>query len=117
MAFSKAKLYDEEDQIIAGFFKAFSHPARIKIIRKLCKDGPCRVDELAKSHPVSGPTVSDHLEILRETQLVRYLEKYPYTFYSIDLENLKVAQKYFNSFFESLSIDIMEPVLILKDLD
>ena len=102
MAFSKAKLYDEEDQIIAGFFKAFAHPARIKIIRKLCKEGPCCVEELAKTHPISGPALSDHLEILRETELVKYRVKYPYIIYSVVGKNITLAEKYFKSFFDSL---------------
>ena len=43
--------------------------------------------------------------------------KFPYTYYANDLDNLIVAWKYLNSFFESLSIDTLELKPIQKVLD
>ena|SRR5687767_15997804 len=102
MAFSKANLYDKEVQIMADYMRGFGHPARIETVIKLGKDGPCCVKDLAKLHPITGPSYSDHLEILRELGLVTYEEKYPYIYYEAVEENVEKAKRYLKALLESL---------------
>ena len=102
MAFSKAELYEEEVRMMAEFARAFGHPARIETVIKLGKDGPCCVKDLAKLHPITGPSYSDHLEILRELGLVTYEVKYPYIYYEAVEENVEKAKKYLKALLESL---------------
>ena len=100
MAFSKAPLYTPTDQITAVFARALAHPARLEIIRKLSLDGPCNVKVLNMTHPISQESMSYHLELLRKAQLIFCQEKFPFTIYTLEKENLKLAQEKLNSFFQ-----------------
>ena len=99
-AFSKAPLYDEEDRITSEFAFALSHPARLRIIRQLATYGPSNVHSLQKKHPISQPSLSQHLEILRNAGLVNCKEKFPYTIYSLNGKNLTLAETYLKRFFD-----------------
>lgn len=103
-AFSKANRYEMEFQILNHFFRAISHPARQKIIKKLCKDQPCQVKELSKNHPISKATFSDHLKVLTKANMISGKEDYPHTYYSINKERLLEAKKIIDDFFESLDL-------------
>ena len=102
MAFSKSNRYPKDEQILSSFAKAFGHPARVSIIRKLSHDGPCSVEELLKNHPISQPALSTHLEILRKNQLVEFNEKFPRTYYNLVEKNLILAKRYLTTFFEDI---------------
>ncbi|HZV67978.1 MAG TPA: helix-turn-helix transcriptional regulator [Saprospiraceae bacterium] len=102
MAFSKSHLYPKDDQITSAFAKALSHSARLVIIRKLVKDGPCRVGKLLLNHPISKATLSKHLKILRDAKLVKWRERFPFTIYKVDRKNLALAEGYLKSFFRDL---------------
>ncbi len=93
MAFSRAHLYLERDQKTSYFAKAIDYPARMEILRKLNKDGPCNVKTLRKMHPISDATFSQHLEILREAQLVDCWEIHPHTFYKLNKKNFKKMKR------------------------
>ena len=97
MAFTKAHLYNELDLKASYFAKAISHPARIGIIRYLCKNGSCTVEELMELHPLSQPSVSQHLGILRRANLIVYKEVHPYTYYNVNKENVKLLKKHLKS--------------------
>lgn len=102
MAFSKSHLYAEEDRTTSGFFKALGHSARLRIIRKLKKEGPCTVTQLSKGHPISQPALSVHLRILRKSHLITCVEKFPYSIYMVDKKNLKRARQLCGEFFKGV---------------
>jgi len=93
MALSKQHLYPNEDQIISHYAKALSHPARLKILKQLQLEGPLCVQIIAQNHPISLEALSGHFKILREAQLVDFQEHFPYTFYAVNITNLKTAFK------------------------
>ncbi|MDQ3015464.1 MAG: metalloregulator ArsR/SmtB family transcription factor [Bacteroidota bacterium] len=102
MAFSKAHLYGQSELLTSGFAKAFSHPARLKILSKLIHEGPCTVQYLAKLHPISQPAISQHLENLRVLGLVTFREVFPYTFYSVNKRNLRKGELLIKAYLDSL---------------
>jgi DNA-binding transcriptional ArsR family regulator len=102
MAFSKTTLYPKEPQLISGFAKALGHSARITILRQLSHVEKHTVEELQKEHPISQPTMSDHLRILRAAHIVHYREKFPFTYYWLNRENLALAEQYFSQFFQEI---------------
>lgn len=102
MAFTKAHLFDPEDQLTCSFARALSHPARLDIIRFLAKSGPCSVESLTRRYPLSNPTVSDHLEKLRKAGLVQFKEKHPYIFYYLDRKNYKKCKAYQMNYFQKI---------------
>jgi DNA-binding transcriptional ArsR family regulator len=114
MAFSKAKLYEEDDQITALYFKAFSHPARIKILKQLRTQGPCAVEDLARDHPINDTTFSEHLQKLRVAGLITYKEQFPYVIYEIVLENVIKAECYINEFLGLIIIENLSKVEVIE---
>ena len=105
MAFSKANRYEVECQILNHFFRSISHPARQKIIKKLCRDEPCEVKKLAKNHPISRSTFSEHLKLLREAQMISAREEYPFTYYTLNKARLLAAKKIIKKYFDSLDLE------------
>ena len=104
MAFSKHHLYPQDAQIVSGFAKALGFPGRIEILLQLQAEGPISVQPLAKGHPISQETLSQHLKILREAQLVIAEERFPYTFYQVHESNLVKAKEAFAQFFNKLNL-------------
>lgn len=89
MAFNKSHLFDPADQMTSSFAKALSHPVRLDIIRILATHGTCSVHNLFRRYPLSKSTISQHLEMLRVTGLIKYKEEYPHVFYSLEPSNFK----------------------------
>jgi len=50
-------------------FKALSHPDRRKIL-SLLREGPQKAGDLAEKFEASWPTISRHLSVLKEAELV-----------------------------------------------
>lgn len=50
-------------------FKALAHPVRREILSHL-RNGPCLAGDLAKHFDASWPTVSRHISVLKEADLV-----------------------------------------------
>ncbi len=72
------------------FAKAISDETRQKIMKLVCCDS-LSVNEIVEKLHVSQPTVSHHLAILREADLVIVREEGKQTFYSLNQENLAVC--------------------------
>ena len=98
MAQSKQNLYSTDDQFTSNICRAFSHSARIKILKQLQTLGSLCVHVIAKDHPISNEALSNHLKILREAHLVEWEERFPYTFYCIHEKNMRQAVQHFQSF-------------------
>lgn len=69
------------------FAKALADATRQKIMRLCCCEW-CSVNELAEKLAVSQPTVSHHLAILREAELVTARPEGKQTFYMLNQERL-----------------------------
>jgi DNA-binding transcriptional ArsR family regulator len=52
-------------------FTALAEPTRRTIIELLARSGPLSATEIYEQFPVSPQAVSQHLKVLRETQLVK----------------------------------------------
>jgi DNA-binding transcriptional ArsR family regulator len=102
MAFNKKRLFEKADQMASYYADAISHPARLSMIRQLYYYGPCTVEQLNAVCPLAQPTVSQHLEVLREVELVQFREKCPYTYYRIHGKNLLAAESALLGFFREL---------------
>ncbi len=68
---SKALDFTEAEQKLAGYCKALSHPARIRILTTLAKVKSCVCGELVMDSPLAQATVSQHLKELREAKLIQ----------------------------------------------
>ncbi len=72
------------------FAKAISDETRQKIMNICCCDS-LSVSEIVEKLDVSQPTVSHHLAILREADLVTVREDGKQTFYSLNQENVAIC--------------------------
>ena len=100
MAFSKHHLYNQADQMIAGYAHAFGHAARIVILKQLVVMGPSTVQVIASYHPIHKESLSGHIKILRYYGLVEWRESFPFTIYSAHYENIKKACKCLSDYLE-----------------
>lgn len=72
------------------FAKAISDETRQKIMN-LCCCSSLSVSEIVEKLDVSQPTVSHHLAILREADLVTVREEGKQTFYTLNQENVAIC--------------------------
>ncbi|MBM3179073.1 MAG: winged helix-turn-helix transcriptional regulator [Chloroflexi bacterium] len=72
------------------FAKAISDETRQKIMNICCCES-LSVNEIVDKLSVSQPTVSHHLAILREADLVTVREEGKQTFYSLNQENVAIC--------------------------
>lgn len=59
------------DEELATLAKALGHPARIAIIRLLCRRSSCICGDIVDELPLAQSTVSQHLKVLKEAGLVQ----------------------------------------------
>jgi len=102
MAFSKAHLYDLHLRWLASVLRALCHPARLRILLQLAEEGEKSVEEIAKIHPLSLPTLSKHLTSLRVVRMLTHKDKWPYLLYNIDIRTIRKLRGRVNSFFDAL---------------
>ena len=93
MILSKAYLYSPEDQLLADYCRAFTHPTRNTTLRKLAQEGPMTVKHLASFHSLSLGGYSQHLEILRDTGLADYTPAPPFILYDLNPQKVEEVKK------------------------
>ena len=104
MAFAKHDQFNSIHQITSQICRVFNHPARIKIISHLVKNGRTPYHDLARVIPLAHPTISQHLKVLREIDLILVEEKVPKTYYEI---NHVTCQQYLQ-FLKTLVFELEE---------
>ena len=88
---AKTELFDESLQQAAVYFKALSHPARLAIINYLVEIGTCITGDITDELPLSRTTVSQHLQELKDCNLIQGTvngSKVNYCINSIGLEDI-----------------------------
>lgn len=61
----------EADEELANLARALAHPLRIQILRILSERDSCVCGEIVDELPVAQSTVSQHLKVLKEANLVQ----------------------------------------------
>ncbi|WP_438696340.1 ArsR/SmtB family transcription factor, partial [Turicimonas muris] len=78
------EVYEEQAKI----FKALGHPARLMMVEAMLEN-PKTVTELTNMVQLEMPTVSRHLAVLKEAQVVKAQKKANSIIYSIEMTCLK----------------------------
>ena len=68
---AKTELFSESLQKAAVYFKVLSHPARLAIINYLIDTGSCITGDITEELPLSRTTVSQHLQELKDCNLIQ----------------------------------------------
>jgi ArsR family transcriptional regulator len=71
MALNKKHVFPEEQQQIAQFAKALSHPARLAILKVLAEKANCICGKIVEVLPLSQATVSQHLKELLQVGIIQ----------------------------------------------
>lgn len=88
MAVNKKEEFSKNENKIADFAKALSHPARISILKTLAEKNTCICGAIVEVLPLSQSTVSQHLKELKNAGLIEGEIDGPSSCYFINWENL-----------------------------
>ena len=102
MAKSKIEEFNLEENKLAEFAKAISHPARIRILQVLNDLNICMTGEIVDLLPLSQSTVSQHLAELKRVGLIKGEIEGPKTCYCIDKNNFELAKNSLSKFFNKV---------------
>lgn len=94
------KDFTDKQKQIARIAKALSHPARVYILERLNSfNSCCTSGEMIGDIPIARSTLSQHLKELKFAGLIQGEIEPPKIKYCLNKENWKLAQQYFNDFF------------------
>ncbi|MDO8916207.1 MAG: metalloregulator ArsR/SmtB family transcription factor [Coriobacteriia bacterium] len=82
-----------DDQGFARVAHALAHPARVAIVRRLSACDECVAAEIFDEIDLAQSTVSEHLRVLREAEVVRSSAQGNRTYYCIDRVTLARYQR------------------------
>jgi ArsR family transcriptional regulator, arsenate/arsenite/antimonite-responsive transcriptional repressor len=102
MAINKKEAFSKQEQELAAFTKAISHPARIAILKILAQRNECICGEIVEVLPLSQSTTSQHLKALKDAGLISGTVDGPKSCYCI---NWKAFDK-FNTDFNNLFLKL-----------
>lgn len=100
---TKPTIYTEDQQQIARFAKALSHPARVYILDYIANHTKtcCFSGDLFENLNIARSTLSEHLKELKKAELIQGEFNPPYIKYCINYENWAAAKVLFGKLFEN----------------
>jgi len=104
MAIHKKEEFSAQDQALAAFAKAISHPARIAILGVLAQRNQCICGDIVEVMPLSQSTVSQHLKELKNAGLVNGEVEGPRTCYCINWEAFEKFNADLNAMFQQFRL-------------
>jgi ArsR family transcriptional regulator, arsenate/arsenite/antimonite-responsive transcriptional repressor len=82
----------ERDAIVA-VLRALGEPMRLEIYRLIAaQDGPLCVCDIAERFPLQQPTISYHLRVLREAELVTVCREGKWAYYAPNAKGLDILR-------------------------
>ena len=100
---SKSNYYTEQQEKVARYAKALSHPVRVFILDFLIKnmDKCCYSGDMAEELPIARSTLSEHLKELKKAGLIQGEINPPFIKYCINHENWEEAKRSMEMFFKA----------------
>ncbi len=89
MARAKLEVFESRLVEMAGFARALSHPARIRILRLLADRGEVACMEIVGELPLSQPTCSRHIHELMKAGLLKARQRGKQVWFRLDETALK----------------------------
>ena len=103
MTYAKTNIFDEHLQLLSGFTKALSHPARMAILEFLAEQEQCISGDITGEIPLSRTTVSQHLQELKNAGLIKGTVSGTKVYYCIDRDNVEKLKKEMHEFMERIT--------------
>ena len=102
MGLTKSFYFNDEQNLLAVYAKAFAHPARIAIIQQIIKNKTCVVGSLTDVLPLSQSTISQHLKELKNTGIIKGVIEGPSMCYCINENNWNKAKMMLTKLFSDI---------------
>ena len=98
----KVKYFTDNQEKLARYGKALSHPVRVFILDYLANNISkcCYSGDMAEELPIARSTLSEHLKELKKAGLIQGEINPPYIKYCINRENWMEAKLMFADFFK-----------------
>ncbi|MDA0685028.1 MAG: metalloregulator ArsR/SmtB family transcription factor [Bacteroidetes bacterium] len=103
MAITKKDHFPAHQQRIAAIAKALSHPARIALVSELASQNACVCGDLVAELPLSQATVSQHLKVLKEADIISGETDGPRVCYCINWTSLTQIRQDLDAWLETLT--------------
>jgi predicted transcriptional regulator len=99
---NKVKYFTENQEKLARYGKALSHPVRVFILDYLASNlnKCCYSGDMAEELPIARSTLSEHLKELKKAGLIQGEINPPYIKYCINRENWLEAKNIMDQFFD-----------------
>ena len=96
------KYFTDNQEKIARYAKALSHPVRVFILDYLTKNTNkcCYSGDMAEELPIARSTLSEHLKELKNAGLIQGEINPPYIKYCINKDNMKEARELLCNFLQ-----------------
>lgn len=101
MTNNKSREFSSDLQEFAVIANALSHPARLAIIKLLAEKKEIKTGNISDDLPISRPTVSRHLKVLKEAGIIKGSIDGLKIHYCLDMVLLDKYRQLFNDFFSS----------------
>lgn len=88
MAINKSSEFEHRKIRLAQLSKALGHPARLAILELVKDDSICNCGDIAKKLPLAQSTISQHIKILKDANLIEGKVKGIKICYEISTESL-----------------------------
>lgn len=103
MTYAKTTIFQENQQELARFAKALSHPARIAIIELLAEKQVCISGDISNELPLSRTTVSQHLQELKELGIIKGEVSGQNVCYCLNVETFDRLKSSFTTLFQKIT--------------
>lgn len=102
MSIHKTFEFDEHKVRFAQLNKALSHPARLAILEILASREQCMCGNIATMLPLAQSTVSQHLKLLKEAELIKGTITGSSICYDINPDTMRECCEMFGDFCENI---------------
>lgn len=106
MVYAKTKLFENDLQLCAEYFKALAHPARLAILRYISETKTCINGDISDFLPLSRSTVNQHLKELKKVGLIKGHVEGIKTNYCLNPEKVEELKIISQDFLNEIKIDL-----------
>ena len=101
MGLTKSEIFSEKQNKLAGIFKVLGHPARIAILQQIIERKQCINAGLVADLGLAQATISQHLQELKKSGIIKGNISGNSMFYCIDNEVWNEVKSEIASFFNA----------------